>query len=66
MSKICTNIFQSKKLIELEIDINTTDMCWQNNVFSIGFNDDDGAAPGVTCTVCYKGFDIDGYIQKLT
>lgn len=41
MSKICTSIDQSKKLIELEIDRNTADMCWQNNEFPIGFNDDD-------------------------
>lgn len=28
MSKICTSIEQSKKLIELGIDVNTADMCW--------------------------------------
>ena len=27
-SKICTNIEQSKKLIELGIDVNTADMCY--------------------------------------
>ena len=27
-SKICTSIEQSKKLIELGIDVNTADMCW--------------------------------------
>ena len=40
-SKICTTIEQSQKLIELGIDRNTADMCWQNNEFPIGFNDDD-------------------------
>ena len=40
-TKICTSIKQSKKLIELGIDRNTADMCWQNNEFPIGFNDDD-------------------------
>ena len=28
MNKICTSIEQSKKLIELGVDINTADMCW--------------------------------------
>lgn len=28
MNKICTSLEQSKKLIELEIDVNTADMCW--------------------------------------
>jgi hypothetical protein len=28
MNKICTNIKQSKKLIELGIDVNTADMCY--------------------------------------
>ncbi len=42
MNKICTSLEQSKKLIELGIGVNTADMCWQNNVFPIGFNDDDG------------------------
>lgn len=29
MNKICTSLEQSKKLIELGIDTNTADMCWQ-------------------------------------
>ena len=37
MNKICTNIEQSKKLMELGIDANTADMChryrWSNNSF---------------------------------
>lgn len=41
MNKICTDIPQSKKLIELGIDVKTADMCWQNNEFPIGFNDED-------------------------
>ena len=28
MNKICTSLEQSKKLIELGIDVNTADMCW--------------------------------------
>jgi len=37
MNKICTDIEQSKKLIELGVDANTADMChryrWSNNSF---------------------------------
>jgi len=40
MNKICTSLEQSKKLVKLGIDRNTADMCWQNNEFPIGFNDD--------------------------
>lgn len=29
MSKICTSIEQSKKLIELAVDIGTADMCYR-------------------------------------
>ncbi|MBO6271788.1 hypothetical protein J6O48_03295 [bacterium] len=32
MNKICTSIEQSKKLIELGIDVNTADMYWKNGV----------------------------------
>ena len=28
MNKICTDIGQSKKLVELGIDVSTADMCW--------------------------------------
>ena len=31
-SKICTNIEQSQKLIELGIDIKTADMCWSIDI----------------------------------
>ena len=41
MNKICTSIRQSQKLIELGIDVSTADMCWQNNEFPVGFNDDE-------------------------
>ncbi len=41
MKKMCTTIEQSQKLIEFGIDVNTADMCWQNNEFPIGFNDND-------------------------
>ena len=30
MNKICTSIEQSKKLIELGIDVNTADMMWED------------------------------------
>lgn len=32
MNKICTSLEQSKKLIELGIDVNTADMFWKNGV----------------------------------
>ena len=32
MNKICTSIEQSKKLIELGIDVSTADMFWKNGV----------------------------------
>ena len=35
MSNICTNIDQSKKLIELGIDVNTADMWYQHIGYSI-------------------------------
>ena len=37
MNKICTSQEQSKKLIELGIDINTADMCYINGKANIGF-----------------------------
>lgn len=49
MNKICTSIEQSKKLIKLGIDISTADMCWQNNEFPVGFNDDE-AVPAWSLT----------------
>lgn len=33
MNKICTSIEQSKKLIELGIDVNTADMLWKYDSF---------------------------------
>lgn len=41
MNKICTSIEQSKKLIELGIDINTADMCWcnENDVITVPYID---------------------------
>ena len=50
MTKICTSIEQSKKLMELGIDVNTADMYWWNNteekryepsVIDYGFSDTD-------------------------
>ena len=35
MSKICTSIEQSKKLIELGIDVNTADMYYDVNSYGI-------------------------------
>ena len=35
MTKICTDIKQSKRLIELGIDVNTADMCYLNDGTSI-------------------------------
>ena len=37
MNKICTSLEQSKKLIELGIDIDTADMCYINGNPNIGF-----------------------------
>lgn len=34
MNKICTTIEQSKKLVELGLDVNTADICWTNHLFS--------------------------------
>jgi len=34
MNKICTSLEQSKKLIELGIDVKTADMCWTNHLFN--------------------------------
>jgi len=38
MNKICTSIEQSKKLIELGIDVNTADMKWFNGVLMFHFD----------------------------
>lgn len=34
MKKICTSLEQSKKLVELGLDVNTADMCWTNHLFN--------------------------------
>ena len=41
MNKICTSIEQSKKLMELGIDIATADMCWcnENDVITVPYLD---------------------------
>lgn len=42
MSKICTSVEQSKKLIDLGIDVSTADMCWHRNsdgTYSLGIDD---------------------------
>lgn len=41
MDKICTTIEQSKKLMELDIDINTADMCWSLFTLIINGNKND-------------------------
>ena len=38
MNKICTTIEQSKKLVELGIDVNTADMKWFNGVLMLHFD----------------------------
>ncbi len=55
MNKICTDIKQSKKLIELGIDINTADMCymyrhWEIDENTVGAQSD-----------AHIGFDSDVY-----
>lgn len=34
MTKTCTSLEQSRKLVELGIDVNTADMCWTNHLFN--------------------------------
>lgn len=63
MNKICTSIEQSKKLIELGIDVNTADMCWQNNEFPIGFNDDD-AFPAWSLSILFKMLPKSAYLER--
>lgn len=38
MNKICTDVSQSKKLLELGIDINTADFHWFNNILMLSFD----------------------------
>lgn len=38
MNKICTTIEQSKKLMELGIDINNADMHWMNEILFLSFD----------------------------
>ena len=38
MNKICTSLDQSKKLVELGIDVNTADMKWFNGVLMFHFD----------------------------
>lgn len=61
--KICTTIGQSQKLIELGIDRNTADMCWQNNEFPVGFNDED-AVPAWSLSALLELFDDKTGIAK--
>lgn len=43
-----------------KLEIDSSDIFWHMEI-------DGGNAPGVTCAVCHKGFDVDGYksINKL-
>lgn len=41
-----------------KLEIENSDIFWYKEI-------DGGSAPGVTCAVCHKGFDVDGYIKEL-
>ena len=38
MNKICTDVSQSKKLLDLGIDVNTADFHWFNNILMLSFD----------------------------
>ena len=40
MNKICTSLEQSKKLLELGIDVNTADMCYPRDAFSYNYDEE--------------------------
>ena len=40
MNKICTNIPQSKKFVELGIDVYTADMCYPRDAFSNNYDEE--------------------------
>ena len=53
-SKICTSIEQSKKLIELGIDVNTADMCWSIDI------------PDLPTLLAYPITDCDNWENKIS
>lgn len=53
MDKICTTIEQSKKLIELGININTADMCWSIDI------------PDLPTLLAYPITDCDNWENKI-
>jgi hypothetical protein len=53
MSKICTSIEQSKKLIELGIDVNTADICWSIDI------------PDLPTLLAYPITDCDNWENKI-
>lgn len=42
-----------------KLEIESSDIFWYKEI-------DGGSAPGVTCAVCHKGFDVDGNIKGIT
>ena len=62
MNKICTSIEQSKKLIELGIDVNTADMYWWSTSLKYyieamddgDFNEAEGHVPAWSLTALLK------------
>lgn len=41
-----------------KLEIDSSDIFWHKEI-------DGGTAPGVTCAVCHKGFDVDGYLNNI-
>ena len=75
MNKICTTIEQSKKLIELGIDVNTADMFWDtllakkpeaqvNNHYFIDEYDDEHRVPAWSLTALLNLIQDDIKIEK--
>lgn len=53
MNKICTSLEQSKKLIELGIDVNTADVCWSIDI------------PDLPTLLAYPITDCDNWENKI-
>lgn len=75
MNKICTSIEQSKKLIELGIEINTADMFWDtlfakkpeaqvNNHHFIDEYDDEHRVPAWSLTALFKMLPCSARIER--
>lgn len=54
MNKICTSLEQSKKLLELGININTADMCWSIDI------------PDLPTLLPYSITDCDNWENKIS